>query len=163
MQQKVRRTLVLLLVAGVAAAAPRLFTPSPDLCFAAGSVTYRLAAGDGTADYAVAIDNAAVHPDLRIHLVDQIETADFALVDDVGAATGNACASLGPIRTVRIVPAGGAADITIAVSRQPGPNDFSLYVHSTRASHVGAAALFALMRQAPDLVLDGAPDQVAFR
>ena len=155
---------VALLFAGsaFAAASPMLKAP-PDLCFASGTVTYRLSSS-APPDYRVAIDNSAPRPDLRVRLVDQVDTADFALTDDAGTLTGNACRSGGAVRTVRLVAPGAAADLTIAVSPQrASAADLSLYVHSARGSHHGAAALFALVRQAPDASreLDGGPDHVA--
>src|SRR5262249_42448399 len=93
------RILMLLLAAGIAAAAsgssmiahlndepadPVAATAgvSPDLCLSAGAVTYRLSPTAAAPDYRVRID--AAHPDLRIELVDGVENADFALVDDGG-------------------------------------------------------------------------------
>ena len=67
-----------------AAAAPFL-TASPDLCFTAGSVTYRLSANAPRPTTGSRIDNQAPHPDLRVRLVDRVEAADFALTDDAGA------------------------------------------------------------------------------
>jgi hypothetical protein len=145
--EKVRKTLILLLVAGIPAAAP-FFASTPELCFTAGSVTYRLVPGASAADYTVAIDNRAPHPDLRIGLTDQAATADFALTDDAGSLAGDACKSAGRIRTVRIAPPDQPADITVSVSRDAADADFTLYVHSARVNHFDAAALFALMRHA---------------
>ncbi len=145
-----RKIFALLLVAAIPAAAAPFLTASPDLCFTAGSVTYRLSSDARSPDYRIAIDNNAPYPDLRVRLVDRVETADFALTDDAGAMTGNACQAAGAIKTIRIVPAGTPSDITIAVARQQtDPADFALYVHSARVSHFDAAALFALVRQAP--------------
>jgi hypothetical protein len=157
---KLRSTLALLCVVAAPVAAAPLFNATPDLCFASGLVTYRLSANAPAPDYRVAIDNQAPHPDMRIRLVDRVESADFALTDDAGTLIGSACKSAGPIRTVRIVPAGAPADIVVAVSPREGGGDFSLYVHSARVSHFDAAALFALVRHAPDTdhALDGAPD-----
>jgi len=52
-----------------------------------------------------------------VRLVDQAELADFALVDDAGAPAGQACATAGLLRTVKIVPVADASDVTITVSR----------------------------------------------
>ena len=159
-----RRTLALLCVAAIPAAAAPFLTASPDLCFTAGSMTYRLSSDARSPDYRVAIDNDAPHPDLRVRLVDRVETADFALTDDTGAMAGNACKAAGPVKTIRIVAAGTPSDLTIAVARQPAEHgDFALYVHSARVSHSDAAALFALVRQAPgsNRAPSGAADHVA--
>ncbi len=140
-----------LCVAPFPAVAAQFLTTSPDLCFSAGSVTYRLSPEARSPDYRVAIDNDAPHPDLRVHLVDRVETADFALTDDAGTMVGNGCKTTGTLKTIRIVAAGTPADLTIAVSGAPQADgaDFSLYVHSARVSHFDAAALFALIRQTP--------------
>ncbi len=145
--ERVGKTLVPLLVAGIAAAMPPLFATSHDLCFTAGPVTYRLSDSAPSPDYRVRIDNAATRPDLRVRLVDRVELADLTLVDDVGS--DRPCSTLGVLRTVRIV--GGPADVTVSVSREVRDADFALYVHSARITDQDAAALFALMRhvQAP--------------
>jgi hypothetical protein len=143
--ERLRNSLVLLLVAGIPAAAPPLDPVSPDLCFAAGPVTYRLARTATLPDYRVRIDDSAADPDLRIALVDRAETADFALVDDAAPAVST-CRDAGGARTVAIVPAGKPADVTIGLTSDPATANFSLYVYSARVSHRDAAALFALMR-----------------
>ena len=149
---KLRNSVLLFGVAGIAAAAVPFLTVSPHLCFTAGSVTYQLSASTPFPDYRVAVDNQALYPDLRVRLVDRVEAADFALTDDAGAMVGSGCRAAGPIKTIGIVPAGAPADLTIAVSSQSHGDspDFTLYVHSARVSHVDAAALFALVRQPPD-------------
>jgi hypothetical protein len=144
-----RKTFALLCIAALPAAAGSFLKSSPELCFTAGSVTYRLSSDARSPDYRVAVDNNAAHPDLRVRLVDRVETADFALTDDAGATTGSACRTAGTVKTIRVVAAGMPADLTIAVSRphQADEADFALFVHSARVSHFDAAALFALVRQ----------------
>ena len=66
---RVRNIVILLMVAAMPAAAPPFFSATPELCFTAGSTTYRLAARADAADYRVRIDNNAAHPDLRMALV----------------------------------------------------------------------------------------------
>jgi hypothetical protein len=144
--EKLRKTFVLLLVAGIPAGAPIFLARSPELCFADGSTTWRLSPTARPADYRVAIDNGAQRPDLRVGLVDRVETADFALVDDAGALIGGACQIAGRLRSVRIVAPGEPADLTIAVVRGSDGADLTLYVHSARVTHFEAAALFALIR-----------------
>jgi hypothetical protein len=146
--EKLRKSLILLLVAGIPAAAPPFFAASPDLCFTDGTITYRLSANGSAADYTVAIDQNAEHPDLRIGLVDAAAVADFALTDDASAPTGNACRTAGILKSVRIVGAGEPADVVIRISSDAANADATLYVHSARVNHFDAAALFALMRQA---------------
>jgi hypothetical protein len=144
--ERLRNTLILLLVAGIPAAAPPFFAATPNLCFTAGTVTYRMT--NATPDIRVRID--AAHPDLRIRLVDSVEAADFALVDDVGTVDAGACQSAGLVRTVRLVGEGGAADVTISLSPETVEDDLKLFVHSARFGHRDAAALFAAMRHQQD-------------
>jgi len=138
--QRIQKTLVLLLVAGIPAATP-LLAPSHDLCFTDGPVTYRLSQSSAAPDYRVRIDNTAPRPDLRVRLVDRVELADLTLVDDVGPP---ACRTAGVLRTVAVVS--GPADVTVSVSREPHEADVALYVHSARVTYHDAAALLALMR-----------------
>jgi hypothetical protein len=145
-----QRILILLMVAGIPAAAPPFSASSPDLCLAAGSLTYQVSPSASAVDFRVRIEPRAVHPDLRpdlrIQLVDSVESADFAVVDDVGAARGSACSSTGLIKTVRVVADAGPADITISLSRDDADADLRLFVHSVRFGHRDVAALFAAMR-----------------
>jgi hypothetical protein len=163
---RLRKTAALLLLVGIPAAAAPYLVASPDLCFTAGSVTYRLSSTARSSDYRVAIDNRATNPDVRIRLVDRVEAADFALSDDAGTITGNACQVAGTIRTARIVAAGAPSDIIVAVSPHLTDPDLVLYVHSARVTHFDAAALLALVRSTHrsgevDHELDGGPDHVA--
>jgi hypothetical protein len=159
--EKLRKSLILLLVAGIPAAAPPFLAASPDLCFTDGAITYRLSPNASSADFTVAIDQRASHPDLRIGLVDGAAIADFALTDDAGAPTGNICKTAGILKTVRVVGAGMPADAVIRVSRDVEGADFTLYVHSARVNHFDAAALFALMRHQQEARNDGESDRLA--
>jgi hypothetical protein len=156
-----QKFLILLLVAGIPAAAP--FTASsPRLCFTAGPITYQVAAGLSAADVRVKIVAPLANPDLRIQLVNDVQSADFALVDDFGAGDGNACASGGPVKRVRVVPDAQAADVTIALSDEPSAGDLKLFVHSARFGHRDAAALLAAMKhdedKAPAINVGGTAD-----
>jgi len=144
---QLQKILILLMVAGIPAAASPFSASSPDLCLAVGSLTYRVSPGAAAADVRVRIAPRAAQPDLRIALVDGIESADFALVDDVGTAGQSACASAGPVKTVRVVSDAGPADITLSLSRDDPDADLRLFVHSVRFGHRQAAALFAAMRR----------------
>ena len=150
---KLRKTLALLCVAAIAAAAAPFLTASPDLCFTAGSVTYRLSAARHRPTTASRSTTTRRIRTCASGWSTGSTTADFALTDDAGAMTGNACKAAGAIKTVRIVAAGTPSDLTIAVSRADPVRyrqaDFALYVHSARVSHFDAAALFALVRHAP--------------
>jgi hypothetical protein len=148
---RLQKTLTLLLVAGIPAAAPPFFAAPASFCFTAGSVTYQVAPTTTSPDLRVRIDNAAAQPDLRIQVVDAVESADFALVDDVADAGRSACRSDGLLKTVKVVDS-GTADVTISLSREAAEADLKLFVHSARLGHRDAAALLAAMRHK---VLDG--------
>lgn len=145
---RLRKTLILLAVIGVPAAAHSTFAPPEDLCFASGATTYKLSAKSASPDYRVRFDNAAARPDLRMELVDRPEIADFVLVDDFGAPQGNACRSPAPVRTIRIEPGTRDADITVSFGSGDRIPDYRVYVHSVRYSHQDVAAVLAAMWKA---------------
>jgi hypothetical protein len=168
--ERLNKTLILLLVAGIPAAAapPFLLTFSaqqPQLCFTAGSITYQV--GGAAPDYRVKIAAAG---DLRIQLVNDVDLADFALVDDVTDAE-SACDAGGTVRTIKVVddasPADASpADVTVSLTQaaapadpkeaeettagaavpEPAGADLKLFVNSARFGHHDAAALLAAMR-----------------
>lgn len=144
--ERIRKSLVLLVLLGIAATTLPHFGSSQDLCFTTGSVTYQLAPDTSSPDFRVRIDNNTPNPDLRVRLVDRAELADFSLVDDVVSPTRNVCATAGDLRTVKIVNLADIGDVTINVGRESHEADFTLFVHSTRVTHFDAAALFALVQ-----------------
>ena len=144
--ERIRKSLLLLVLLAVAGAILPNFGSSQDLCVTAGSVTYQLAPDATAPDFRVRIDNGVPNPDLRVRLVDSAELADFSLVDDVATPTRNVCATAGDLRTVKIVKPTDRSDVTINVGREAHEADFTLFVHSTRVTHFDAAALFALVQ-----------------
>ena len=132
------------LYVATAPASPNAVAPviASNLCFTAGAITYGVSPAAAVADYRVKID--ASHPDLRIQLVDGVESADFAWVDGVGGF--DACESAGHLKTVRVVGEGSAADISMSLSREPAAGGLKLFVHSARFAHRDVAALIAAMR-----------------
>jgi hypothetical protein len=104
----------------------------------------------------------AAAADLRIQLVDDVDLADFALVDDADDAD-SACDAGGTIRTIKVIDDQGPADVTVSLTPageqastkeaaaeaallEPAPADLKLFVHSTRFGHRDAAALLAAMQ-----------------
>lgn len=151
-----QRFLILLLVAGIPAAAPPLNVSAPALCFTAGAITYQVALSSA-AELQVKIVAPSANPDLRIQVVNDVESADFAVVDDFGPRDGNTCTSAGTLKRVRVVADPQPADINIAVSDEPTVGSLKLFVHSTRFGHRDAAALFAAAKHDQDkAVLTGA-------
>ncbi|HEY4856472.1 MAG TPA: hypothetical protein VIH98_07315 [Xanthobacteraceae bacterium] len=148
-----QKFLILLLVAGIPAAAPPFTASAPRLCFTAGAMTYQVAPGLSAADLRVKIVAPLANPDLRIQLITDVQSADFAVVDDFGTGDENACASAGAIKRVRVVADAQPSDITIAISSEPSAGDLKLYVHSARFGHRDAAALFAAVKHDEDKAL----------
>jgi hypothetical protein len=152
------RIVILLMVAAMPAAAPPVSPHTSELCLAAGSFTYRIASTASVADLRVKIDAQASNPDLRMALVDDVATADFALVDDPSAAPAAACARSGPDKILRITTDSGPADLTVALSSDPADAPLRLYVHSAWFGPEHAAALYAAMRHFEQAGLPSATD-----
>lgn len=116
-------------------------------CFVAGAAAYRIS-NAGHADYRVRVARDAAHPDLRIRLVDQPETADFVLADDLDDANDTSCAATAPL-TIRVDAGDPVPDLTISLSDDAAAADaYRLYVRSARFSQQEAAALFGVMERA---------------
>jgi hypothetical protein len=145
---RIQKTFTLLAVLAIPAGAHSTLSPAGKLCFASGGATYRIAPYASSPDYRVRIDRDAPAADLRMRLADRPEAADFVLVDDFGASERDACGSSARIRTVKIDPATPVPDVTVSLTAEGGPADYSLYVHSVRFSHQDAAALLAAMWKA---------------
>jgi len=142
---RVRKTLVLVAVIAVPAAAHSTFAPNDELCFASGTATYRPSLNAMSPDYRVKIDNSAPHPDLRMQLVDRPELADFVLADDFGAAPGNACRSPAPLKTIKIDSETRSPSVTVSLSPGTAAPDYKVFVHSVRYSHQDVAAMLAVL------------------
>jgi hypothetical protein len=134
--------LLALIVAIPAATAASFLAPGSKPCFIAGSTGYRIS-DSASANLTVRIDNAAAKPDLRMQLVDDAASADFVLVDD--GNSGNACAGVSAVQTIRLDPNAPDADLTVTLSRAPA--SYKIYVRSAGYSDRDAAALFAAIWQ----------------
>lgn len=142
---RIRKTLILLVIVGVPAAAQSFFAEFPGPCFTAGTLTFQISSTAFSPDYRVKIDGQTARPDLRMQLVNSPEDADFVLVDDFTSAEGNACKASMPIKTIKVDSAERAPDLTIDLSNQASSPDYRLYLHSARFSSNDAAALFAVI------------------
>lgn len=145
---RLRKTIILLAVVAVPAAAHSTFAPADDLCFSSGSATYRLSQNAAAPDLRIRFDNSALRPDLRMQLVDRPEIADFVLADDYAAPRGNACRSSVPVKVVRIDSETRTPDVTVSFAPGDTLPDYRVYVHSAHYSHQDAAALLAALWKA---------------
>jgi hypothetical protein len=139
------RTFALFLVIAVPAAAHSYFIASAKPCFTAGRDTYQIVQNTLSPDYRIKIGAEPAQSDLRVVVVDLPEQADFAIVDDVNAAAGDACKAAGPVRTIRVDANYAKPDVSVALTRDSEAPDYRIYVHSARYSHHDAAALVAAM------------------
>ena len=144
-----RKSLVLIAVIGIPAAAHSTFVPAPNLCIASGTATYRLAPTASSPDFRVRIDRTAPHPDLRMQLVDSPALADFVIADDFSAASeSTACQTATPAKTVKVDAEAQKPDLVVNLSADIADPDYRVYVHSVRHSSQDAAALLAVMWKA---------------
>lgn len=142
---RLQKTLLLVFAIAIPAAAQSAFAPKHDACFASGTATFQVAPAATAPDFRIRIEPAAAQPDLRMRLVDRPEIADFVLVDDFSAMKFNACKSATPIRTVKVDSETPLPDVTVQLTADDGPADYTLYIHSVRYSQQDAAALLAAM------------------
>jgi hypothetical protein len=143
---RIRKTLVLVAVVAVPAAAHSTFAPAPNLCIASGTATYRLAPTASAPDFRVRIESAAHYPDLRIQLVDSPALADFVIADDFSAASeSTACQTATPAKTVKVDAEAQKPDVVVNLAADIADPDYRVYVHSMRHSSQDAAALLAVM------------------
>jgi hypothetical protein len=145
---RIHKTLLLLAVIAVPAAAHSNFAPKQSLCFVSGATTYRIASGAAASDFRIKIADGEARPDLRMQLVDRPELADFVLVDDFSGEPPAPCRSSTPIRTVSLTNGAEHPDVTVNLSADGGTADYKIYVHSVRYSQQDAAALLAAMWKA---------------
>ena len=111
-------------------------------CLSIGNASYRVVPNAARADYTVRLDPGGAAPDVRIHIADSADAADFVFVDDGDMAP--ACQHAGAaVKTVRI--AAGAADLVAGIASAEAA-DYRIYVRSRWLSVETAAALFAAAR-----------------
>jgi hypothetical protein len=137
-----RRILVLILSAIAIPATAQTFgfsVRAPAACLPVGNAMYRLAAPGTSAEYTVRIDPGARAPDVRIHLAESPDEADYVLVDD--GETPYGCD--GTIRSVRIDAAASAPDLVVGLGADPAGADYRIYVRSQAFAPETAAALLA--------------------
>ena len=142
-----RRSLVLVLLAiAVPAAAAQTFgfsaRSSAPACLSIGDTSYRIASPGDRADYTVRIDPAAPAPDVRIRLTETIDEADFVFIADGNDAPRCARGIFGG-KTVKIVSAAAAGDLTIGFARASVAADYRIYLRGDALAPEAAAALYA--------------------
>jgi len=116
--------------------------PGPQPCVAVGSDTMQIATNPWHADLHVSFTDDPTLATVRVALADSADTADFAIVDDIGSdeAEGSGCATTQATRFVLIAesPPDGAPVIYLSPS---GPAEYRIFVRSRRTTEREAAAL----------------------
>lgn len=114
-----------------------------DLCFNSGKATYKLVKS-GPADVRIRIEPNHRAADLRMQIVDQADTADFIIADDVDEAV-DPCISAKRLTTVRADETEPRPDVTVALSNRPEAADYKVFVRSQIYRPQDAAAILAAM------------------
>src|SRR3954454_11621151 len=96
---RIRQTVVVVMMLTMPAGTDAVRPAAALTCIAAGSAAYRVAAPSQPADYTVKVEKAGARADLRIQFVDDPDSADFVLVDDV--QDGSGCRD-DAVKTVRL-------------------------------------------------------------
>ena len=99
---RLRKSLILLAVIAVPAAAHSTFAPEDELCFASGSATFKLSQKASSPDIRVKIDNAARAPTCACNWSTDRKSPTSCWPTIYGATTGNACRSPAPVKIIRI-------------------------------------------------------------
>jgi hypothetical protein len=114
-------------------------TTSTRPCLVLGDGALQIAAAPWQAIFHVGFTEDRAHATARVQIVDQPETADFAVTDDADTAEPAACAAA-PARMIGIAASGDRADAIIYLSRDADA-DYRIFVRSKTVTAREAAAL----------------------
>jgi hypothetical protein len=135
---KILASAVPLILAGVFARSE--LVPGPRPCIETGGMSVQIATAPWHADLHVAFTDDPAAATVRVQIVENAETADFAVVDDVGSADANACEANPAMRLVAVAAYPSASQPIIYLSRDGGA-DYRIFVRSKTFSARDAAAL----------------------
>jgi hypothetical protein len=127
-----------LILAGVFARSELL--PGPRPCIESGGLSVQIATAPWHADLHVGFTDDPAAATIRVQIVENAETADFAVVDDVDSADANACGANPAMRLVAVAAYPSASQPIIYLSRDGGA-DYRIFVRSKTFSARDAAAL----------------------
>jgi hypothetical protein len=117
------------------------FFPGARPCIAVGTGTVEIASAPWHADLHVSFTGDPRLATVQVAISDDAESADFAIVDDVGTIDDNACEATPATQFIAISRKGSAAAPIIFLSHGDGPADYRIFVRSRRISAREAAAL----------------------
>jgi hypothetical protein len=135
---KILASAVPLILAGVFARSELL--PGPRPCIETGGMSVQIATAPWHADLHVGFTDDPAAATVRVQIVENAETADFAVVDDVDSADANACEANPAMRFVAVAayPSGSQPIIYLSLD---GGADYRIFVRSKTFSARDAAAL----------------------
>jgi hypothetical protein len=113
--------------------------PAPHPCIAVANTSVEIADLPWHADLHVAFTDDPLAATVRVQVADSADAADFALVDDSGAAEANACEA-NPAHSVSISDTAARGTPVIYLSHE-GPAEYRVFVDSKTFSQREAAAL----------------------
>lgn len=109
-------------------------------CLTIGDSALQIGAAPAQPGFRVFFSDDPAHATATVQIVDQAESADFAVADDDDAPEPAACAGAAASRIIAIVTSAAGADAIVHLSRDPGA-DYRIFVRSRRISAREAAAL----------------------
>ena len=110
---KILASAVPLILAGVFARSELL--PGPRPCIEAGGMSVQLATTPWHADLHVGFTDDPAAATVRVQIVDNVESADFVVVDDADSAEAGACEAGAALHVKRIVDEGVIIAVNDAV------------------------------------------------
>jgi hypothetical protein len=135
---KILASAVPLILAGVFARSELL--PGPRPCIETGGLSVQIATAPWHADLHVGFTDDPAAATVRVQIVENVETADFAVVDDAGSTDANGCEANPGMRLVAVAAYPSASQPIIYLSRDGGA-DYRIFVRSKTFSARDAAAL----------------------
>ncbi|WP_398475815.1 hypothetical protein [Tardiphaga sp.] len=117
-------------------------------CIAAGDSTVQLASMPWQAQSHVSFTDDPDRATVRVQIVDNAESADFAVIDDEDTDEPGVCATNAATRFVGITASAASTDPIIYLS-ESGEADYRIFVRSRSFTVRDAAALIVAARNAP--------------
>ena len=133
---KILASAIPLILAGLFARGELL--PGPKPCIEAGGSSLQIAETPWRADLHVAFTDIPQAATVRVQIVDNVETADFVMVDDSGGDEPNACGGAPRFIAISAYPSASAPVIYLSTE---GGADYRIFVRSKTFSLREAAAL----------------------
>jgi hypothetical protein len=112
--------------------------PGPRPCIEAGGSSLQIAAAPWHADLHVAFTDDPRTATVRVQIVENVETADFVVVDDADSAEANTCAAAPRFVAISTYPSPSQPIIYLSPN---GGADYRIFVRSKSFSQREAAAL----------------------